>query len=118
MKTITARKQETSMKLKKIISVFILFSLVSVACSGNAMENQTEDQDPGMLPELIMRPAGFCGSIIGLTAFILSTPFAGLASIPEPHDAFQKTYNAFLETPFRYTFTRPLGDYSLTIDAD
>lgn len=106
------------MKLKKSVLIFILLSLFSLSNSAYAVESETEDQYPGTLPELIMRPVGFCSSIIGLTAFVLSTPFAGLASIPEPHDAFQKTYNAFVETPFQYTFTRPWGDYSLVIDAD
>ncbi len=106
------------MRLNKIILSTVIVCSISLSTSVQAVENETEDHDPGYWPELMMRPAGLCSSVLGLAAFVASSPFAGLASIPEPHDAFSITYNAFVETPFRYTFTRPLGDYNLAIDAD
>jgi hypothetical protein len=32
------------------------------------------------------------------------------ASIPAPHDAFQKTFNVLVAAPGIYTFVRPVGD--------
>jgi hypothetical protein len=65
----------------------------------------------GMLPELIIRPAWFVGTVFGAVIFIAGSPISGLASIPEPHDAFKITYEDFVEKPFNFTFRRPLGDW-------
>lgn len=68
-----------------------------------------------ILPELLIRPMGVLGSIAGAAFFVAGSPFSGLASIPEPHDAFMKTYEDFVLTPFNFTFRRPLGKYAVPI---
>ena len=74
-------------------------------------EDDTTFITRGMLPELIIRPAWFVGTVFGAVIFVAGSPFSGLASIPEPHDAFKITYEDFVEKPFNFTFRRPLGDW-------
>jgi len=74
-----------------------------------------EDTSPtatDMLSELIIRPVAVVASVTGLAMFIVASPFSGLASIPEPHDAFKTTWEDFVVTPYRFAFRRPFGDYS------
>ena len=65
-----------------------------------------------MWSEVIIRPVAVLGSITGLALFIVASPISGLASIPEPHDAFQTTWDDFVVTPYHFAFRRPFGDYS------
>ena len=50
------------------------------------------------------------------SSFALATPLVALASIPKPHDAFQKTAGILVLAPAAYTFARPLGDKSYPYD--
>ena len=67
------------------------------------------------LSEIIIRPVSVVASVTGLAIFIVGSPISGLASIPEPHDAFKTTWNDFVVTPYHFTFRRPLGDYSVEL---
>lgn len=69
-------------------------------------------------PEFILRPVGVLSSAIGAGFFLATSPFAAIANIPEPHDAFEHTYEAFIKTPVRFTFLRPIGDYSVPIESE
>ena len=69
-----------------------------------------------ILSELIIRPVAVLGSATGLVLFVIASPFSGLASIPEPHDAFKTTWNDFVVTPYHFAFRRPLGDYSVELN--
>ena len=85
------------------------------AADDTSMVASTEDDSTsittGMLPEIIIRPVGVVGSVTGVVLFIAGSPISGLASIPEPHDAFKITYEDFVVKPFNFTFRRPLGDW-------
>ncbi|MGH8614283.1 MAG: hypothetical protein ACREYF_20210 [Gammaproteobacteria bacterium] len=61
---------------------------------------------------LVLRPLALVGTIVGTAFFIGTSPLTGLASIAPPHDAFAQAADAFIVTPFNYTFKRPFGDYS------
>lgn len=65
-----------------------------------------------ILSEIIIRPVSVVASATGLALFIAASPFSGLASIPEPHDVFMKTWKDFVITPYYFAFRRPFGDYS------
>lgn len=82
--------------------------------------NITEADDSSMakdiLSELIIRPVAVVASVTGLALFIVASPFSGLASIPEPHDAFKTTWNDFVITPYHFAFRRPFGDYSVDLN--
>lgn len=61
---------------------------------------------------LVLRPLGLVGTIVGTAFFIGTIPLTGLASIAPPHDAFAQAADAFIVTPFDYTFERRFGNYS------
>ncbi len=69
-----------------------------------------------ILSELIIRPVAVVASVTGLAMFIVASPFSGLASIPEPHDAFKATWEDFVVTPYRFAFRRPFGDFSAELN--
>ena len=69
-----------------------------------------------ILSELIIRPVAVLGSATGLALFVIASPISGLASIPEPHDAFKTTWDNFVVTPYHFAFRRPLGDYSVELN--
>ncbi len=68
-------------------------------------------------PELFLRPIGVISSALGAGFFLATLPFAAVANIPEPHDAFDHTYEAFIKTPVRFTFARPIGKYHVPIES-
>ncbi|WP_428357198.1 hypothetical protein [Methyloprofundus sp.] len=70
----------------------------------------------GILSEIVIRPFAVLGSITGFALFVVASPFSGLASIPEPHDAFKTTWDNFVVTPYYFAFRRPLGDYSVELN--
>ena len=71
-----------------------------------------------VLPETVLRPAGFMGLLGGCALFVASTPFTAVASIESPHDAWFNSFNGFVGAPVRYTFTRPIGDYRFEVNPD
>ncbi|GFO71864.1 hypothetical protein BJAS_P1650 [Bathymodiolus japonicus methanotrophic gill symbiont] len=78
--------------------------------------DDTSSTDKYMLSEVIIRPFAVLGSVTGFALFLAASPFSGLASIPEPHDAFKKTWDNFVVTPYFFAFRRPLGDYSVELN--
>lgn len=71
-----------------------------------------EVTDPGfvLLDVLLYRPAGLVATAVGTGIFLGLSPLTALASIPAPHDAFQKTLNILVVAPAAYTFIRPVGE--------
>jgi hypothetical protein len=55
---------------------------------------------------LIARPVGLASMIVGTVMYVVALPF----SIPS--DSVGKTGQLLVEEPFKYTFFRPLGDFS------
>jgi hypothetical protein len=96
--------------MKKLISLFILLSVM--CCSAVAHSQSVEKTDPGfvLLDVLLYRPVGLVVTVIGTAMFVGMSPLTALASIPEPHDAFAKTGNILILAPAAYTFVRPIGD--------
>ena len=76
---------------------------------------ETDLNTTSVYPELILRPVGVLSSIAGAGFYIASLPFAAVVNFLEPHDALDVTYDAFILTPFKLTFQRPIGDYSLPL---
>ena len=96
--------------MKKLISLFILLSVMS--CPAVASPQSVERADPGfvLLDVLLYRPMGLVATIVGTGIFLGVSPLTALASIPEPHDAFAKTGSILIVFPATYTFVRPIGD--------
>lgn len=121
--------------MKKLLSTGILLTMI--ASPGGAAEMQIRD-NPSPPPVnrpidyaydqpqdgsdpfftfwdiAVYRPIGLAATIAGTGIFLGVAPMTILASIPEPHDAFVKTYKILIRTPARYTFVRPVGDKSLS----
>ena len=55
---------------------------------------------------IIARPAGFVGTILGSVIFVLAVPFAALGGNVKP------VAETLVVDPFKFTFTRPVGDFS------
>jgi len=58
---------------------------------------------------LIARPVGLASIVIGSVAYIVALPF----SIPS--DSVGKTGQLLVAEPFKYTFSRPLGDFDYKV---
>ncbi|NOQ14893.1 MAG: hypothetical protein GQ583_10520 [Methyloprofundus sp.] len=66
--------------------------------------------------EILIRPVAVLGSAAGFAFFVIASPVAALASIPEPHDAWDTTWNDLVVVPFDFAFRRPLGDYAAELN--
>lgn len=63
---------------------------------------------------IVVRPAGFVATAVGCALFVGLSPLTALASIPEPHDSFNRVGAILIGAPYGYTFVRPLGEFSDT----
>ena len=96
--------------MKKLIC---LFTLLSILCCSTLIHAQNNDKlDPGfvLLDVILYRPVGLVVTALGAVSLIAVSPLIGLASIPEPHDAFTQTSDILFVAPATYTFIRPIGD--------
>ena len=88
---------------KMVMAAFVVVTLIStsvpvLANDGGAVE---------MIADvLIARPAGLVAIVIGTAAFIVALPFAAISGSVEP------VARTLVAEPFKFTFTRPVGDFS------
>ncbi len=85
-----------------LLVCFLVLSLNSFVL---AKDNSSGDPSTGavVLDILVLRPLGFCGTILGASAFVISLP----VTVP-----FKKTDEAskmLVMEPYGYTSERPLG---------
>ncbi|MGH8533108.1 MAG: hypothetical protein ACREV1_10400 [Gammaproteobacteria bacterium] len=99
------------MKLLKhaILSVLLLSTNLTYAENPRASNYDAQDV---AVETVILRPIGLIGTIVGTALFVGTSPLTALASIAPQHDAFAKAADAFIVTPFNYTFVRSFGDYT------
>ena len=57
---------------------------------------------------VIARPFGLVALVVGSAAFVVSLPFAAASG------SVKQTADTLVGEPFRFTFTRPLGDFQRT----
>jgi len=57
----------------------------------------------------IARPLGFVATVIGGAIFLVCLPFA------VPSHSVKNTADVLVGQPFRFTFKRPLGDFSMDV---
>ena len=96
------------MKLRKLF-VFVLFA--ALAAPSFADGHKVEGDGYDVMIDMILRPVGIAATIIGAGVFVGVSPLTGLASIPAPHDAFVMLADTIVCKPFKWTFSRPVGDY-------
>ena len=94
--------------LKRVIVLLTALALVvvpSMTCFAEGLE-QDDDLIAGkMAAEVVVRPLALCATVIGGAIFVVTLPFSALGG--NANDA----YNYLLADPFKYTFSRPLGDF-------
>jgi len=93
---------------KNLIILLTALSLLLVPCAGCFAQDIEKDDSvvAGQMAgdALVVRPLGLCATIIGGALFVVSVPFSLLGG--NTGDAF----NYLVADPFKFTFTRPLGD--------
>ncbi len=99
-----------SFKVKAWLFVLLLIPF------GNANSHQTVSMTKVYADVLIYRPIGLATTITGTAIFAAMSPFLAIANLAEPHEAFADASHALIQTPFEFTFERPLG--ILSPDAD
>ena len=70
-----------------------------------AKDNSSGDPSTGavVLDILVLRPLGFCGTILGASAFVISLP------VTVPFKKMDEVSKMLVMEPYGYTFERPLG---------
>ncbi len=95
--------------LKRVIVLLTAFALVAVPCMTCFAQELEQDDDiiAGKMAAdaLIGRPLGLCATLIGGAVFVVSLPFSALGGNITP------AFDYLLADPFRFTFSRPLGDF-------
>lgn len=95
--------------LKYIVVLLTAVALLVAPCTTCLAQGLEEDDDiiAGKMAgdALIVRPLGFCATVIGGAVFVLSLPFSALGGNTKP------AYDYLLADPFKFTFVRPLGDF-------
>lgn len=82
--------------------------------SGEMQSDARTDAGFVLLDIILYRPVGLAATMVGTAFFIGISPLTAMASIAQPHDAFEKSYKVLIRMPARYTFVRPVGDKSLS----
>jgi hypothetical protein len=88
----------------KKIAVAMLIAVMLIISSAPAF-----GYDDGMsmtMDALIVRPVGLAATVFGTALFIVALPFA------IPSGSVGATACALVVTPCKYTFVRPIGDFS------
>ena len=97
------------MKKSKLL-VFALFSILTVP--GFADNHVVKHDGYDYMAEIIARPWGIVTTMAGTTLYVGVSPITALFMIPKPHDSFEKLADNMVSTPFKWTFMRPIGDFS------
>ena len=64
------------------------------------------DPDVAFFDAVLGRPVGLAATVVGGAVFVISLPFSATSGSIKP------TADALVGKPARFTFTRPLGDFS------
>jgi hypothetical protein len=76
-----------------------------MTCFAEGFE-QDDDLIAGkMAAEVVVRPLGLVATVLGGAIFIVTIPFSALGGNADA------AYNYLLADPFKFTFSRPLGDF-------
>lgn len=93
----------------KLLKSLVLFAALSAPSFADSPKVESDGYD--VMMDMILRPVGFVATIIGAGAFVGVSPLTAMASIPEPHDAFEKLADTIVCKPAKWAFSRPVGDY-------
>ena len=95
-------------KSSKSLLIIIMITTFTIVPFGRFAYAEEKLGDPSsfdyFIDTIVWRPAGFCGTIMGMGLFIVYLP------ISIPGKSVSKTYEKLVIAPFNFTFKRPLGD--------
>ena len=93
------------MKRKMITALIISLVLFSVNCSVFAEDHRSKKPTAGAVvaDAIVLRPLGFCGTVLGSAAFVISLP------VTVPTKKADEVSRTLVRKPYSYTFERPLG---------
>ncbi len=83
-----------------VVTLFVAIALI--AASGPAFGS---DELNIPVDVLVIRPATLVGTVLGTALFVVALPF----SIPS--GSVKTTAKTLIVEPFKFTFTRPLGEF-------
>ncbi len=87
--------------MRKIV-VILFVAITLIAASGPAFAGDAEDIPVDVL---VIRPVALVGTVLGTALFVVALPF----SIPS--GSVKMTAKKLIVEPFKFTFTRPLGEF-------
>lgn len=97
----------------KISKLLLLVFAVSFASPGFTKQQAAKANGYDYLIDVFLRPLGFVEIIAGSAAFVVLSPLTAIASIPAPQEnAFAELADTLIVKPVKFTFVRPVGDYS------
>ena len=95
----------------KFIKLFFFLTAFLISSSTLAAEKRLAD-GYDVAVDLVLRPVSFAGMIVGTALYVGVSPLTAIATIPAPHDAFELLADLLIVKPAKYTFVRPVGDYT------
>lgn len=91
----------------------ITFSMQSFAQPpAPAKSNDLAVTGNDVLIDLALRPVGLIATVAGAALYVGLSPFTAFSHAFHPHDSFQKVGKILVVNPARFTFNRPVGDYT------
>ncbi len=109
------------MKFTKLALALVFLASASMRALGDSgvdsggLDCRVRTEAMTVLTDVIfIRPLGVGATLAGAALYVGLSPLTTLASIPAPHDSFQKVGNLLVGTPYGYTFVRPLGEFAAT----
>ena len=104
------------MKIVKLALPLVLLAAASApARADNALDcKQRTDAMNVVTDVVVIRPVGTAATLAGALLFAGISPLTALASIPYPHDSFERVGAVLIGAPYAYTFVRPLGEFGNT----
>jgi hypothetical protein len=88
--------------MKKIVA--ILLALMIILTSSAVFAKDKPDAGNIIGDMVILRPIGVCTLVIGTAFFIVTLPIAAISQ------STKQTAEVLVVDPFKFTFTRPLGE--------
>lgn len=88
---------------KMVVTLFVAIALI--AASGPAFGS---DELNIPVDVLVIRPVTLVATVLGTALFVVALPFA------IPSGSVKMTAKTLIVEPFKYTFTRPLGEFDET----
>ena len=100
--------------MKKILMISTL--LINFTFTTTVRAEAHIDYSPGfaIVDLLIYRPIGLVATAVGTGLFVGFSPLTAFSQISPPHDAFEKTADFLVVAPFEHTFSRPLGEWTIS----